>query len=169
MANLAVYMNGYRVGTFTKTTSGTHQFQYHESWLAQPGSRPISLSMPLRHQPYRSDEAYNFCDNLLPDNTEVRNRVVARYQAASTQPFDLLSCIGQDSVGALQLVTEGHPAIASRLPRCHQQHHSRGPKSPLSQAAKGPGQSGLSIATGQLISPQEKIQNVAITTLLLLI
>ena len=108
MANLAVYMNGYRVGTFTKTTSGAHQFQYHESWLAQPGSRPISLSMPLRHQPYRGDEAYNFFDNLLPDNTEVRNRVVARYQAASTQPFDLLSCIGQDSVGALQLVTEGH-------------------------------------------------------------
>ncbi|WP_421143487.1 type II toxin-antitoxin system HipA family toxin [Aeromonas dhakensis] len=108
MANLAVYMNGYRVGTFTKTTSGAHQFQYHESWLAQSGSRPISLSMPLRHQAYRGDEAYNFFDNLLPDNTEVRNRVVARYQAASTQPFDLLSCIGQDSVGALQLVTEGH-------------------------------------------------------------
>ncbi len=108
MANLAVYMNGYRVGTFTKTTSGAHQFQYHESWLAQPGSRPISLSMPLRHQAYRGDEAYNFFDNLLPDNTEVRNRVVARYQAVSTQPFDLLSCIGQDSVGALQLVTEEH-------------------------------------------------------------
>jgi serine/threonine-protein kinase HipA len=84
MANLAVYMNGYRVGTFTKTTSGAHQFQYHESWLAQPGSRPISLSMPLRHQAYRGDEAYNFFDNLLPDNLEVRNRVVARYQAAST-------------------------------------------------------------------------------------
>ena len=32
MANLAVYMNGYRVGTFTKTTSGAHQFQYHVSW-----------------------------------------------------------------------------------------------------------------------------------------
>lgn len=107
MANLAVYMNGYRVGTFTKTTSGAHQFQYHESWLAQSGCRPISLSMPLRHQAYRGDEAYNFFDNLLPDNPEVRNRVVARYQAASTQPFDLLSCIGQDSVGALQLVTEG--------------------------------------------------------------
>lgn len=107
MANLAVYMNGYRVGTFTKTTSGAHQFQYHESWLAQSGCRPISLSMPLRHQAYRGDEAYNFFDNLLPDNPEVRNRVVARYQAASTQPFDLLSCIGQDSVGALQLVAEG--------------------------------------------------------------
>jgi len=28
MAQLAVYMNGYRVGTFSKATSGAHQFQY---------------------------------------------------------------------------------------------------------------------------------------------
>ncbi|MNJ30107.1 Serine/threonine-protein kinase HipA [compost metagenome] len=74
-----------------------------------PGSRPISLSMPLRQQRYRGDETYNFFGNLLPDNPEVRNRVVARYHAVSTQPFDLLSCIGQDSVGALQLVAQGGP------------------------------------------------------------
>ena len=109
MASLTVYMNGYRVGTFTKATNGAHQFQYDESWVKLPGSRPISLSMPLRQQRYQGDEAYNFFDNLLPDNPEVRNRVVARYQADSTQPFDLLSCIGQDSVGALQLVAQGRP------------------------------------------------------------
>ncbi|MGL6053487.1 MAG: HipA domain-containing protein, partial [Aeromonas salmonicida] len=109
MANLTVYMNGYRVGSFIKTTSGAHQFQYEASWGKLPGSRPISLSMPLRQQCYRGDEAYNFFDNLLPDNPEVRNRVVARYQASSTQPFDLLSCIGQDTVGALQLVAQGNP------------------------------------------------------------
>ncbi|EJD6500017.1 type II toxin-antitoxin system HipA family toxin [Providencia rettgeri] len=109
MASLAVYMNGYRVGSFIKRTSGAHQFQYDESWVKQPGSRPISLSMPLRQQCYRGDEAYNFFDNLLPDSQEVRNRVVARYQADSTQPFDLLSYIGSDSVGALQLVAHGGP------------------------------------------------------------
>ncbi|MFM4678606.1 type II toxin-antitoxin system HipA family toxin [Aeromonas media] len=109
MANLWVYMNGYRVGTFTMTTSGAHQFQYDESWVTLPGSRPISLSMPLRQQCYRGDEPYNFFGNLLPDNLEVKNRVVARYQANSTQSFDLLSCIGQDCVGALQLVAQGAP------------------------------------------------------------
>lgn len=114
MASLTVYMNGYRVGTFTKATNGAHQFQYDESWVKLPGSRPISLSMPLRQQRYQGDEAYNFFDNLLPDNPEVRNRVVARYQADSTQPFDLLSCIGQDSVGALQLVAQGRPAYSGR-------------------------------------------------------
>jgi serine/threonine-protein kinase HipA len=107
MAVLDVYMNGYLVGEFTKSSTGSHQFAYAPQWLAIPGSRPISLSMPLRKQAYKGDEVYNFFDNLLPDNLEVRNRVVARHNADSTQAFDLLAKIGQDSVGALQLVPHG--------------------------------------------------------------
>ncbi|MCE9680466.1 type II toxin-antitoxin system HipA family toxin [Shewanella sp. AS1] len=107
MAVLDVYMNGYLIGEFTKTATGAHHFKYHEEWLNLAGSRPISLSMPLRRQAYKGDEVYNFFDNLLPDNPDVRNRIVARHQAASSQPFDLLAKIGQDSVGALQLVAHG--------------------------------------------------------------
>lgn len=81
MAVLDVYMNGYRVGILTKTASGAHHFSYDEHWLGLPGSRPISLSMPLRHQPYQGEEVYNFFDNLLPDT---RRRIVARHQADST-------------------------------------------------------------------------------------
>jgi len=106
MPSLHVYMNGYLVGTFTKSRSGAHQFQYDEKWLNTSGARPISLSMPLGSKTYQGDEVYNYFDNLLPDNLDVRNRVVARHHADSTQPFDLLSKIGQDSVGALQLVPE---------------------------------------------------------------
>ncbi|MFC3393858.1 type II toxin-antitoxin system HipA family toxin [Brenneria rubrifaciens] len=109
MAALDVYMNGYRVGVFTKTSSGAHRFSYDENWLGLSGSRPISLSMPLRHQPYQGDEVYNFFDNLLPDNLDIRRRIVARHHADSTQPFDLLAKVGQDSVGALQLVQQGTP------------------------------------------------------------
>lgn len=46
-------------------------------------------------------------DNLLPDNPEIRGRILARYHADSTQPFDLLSRIGADSVGAIQLLPKG--------------------------------------------------------------
>ena len=107
MAALDVYMNGYRVGILTKTGSGAHHFSYDAGWLGLPGSRPISLSMPLRHQPYQGDEVYNFFDNLLPDNPDIRRRIVARHRADSTQPFDLLAKVGKDSVGALQLVPQG--------------------------------------------------------------
>ncbi|MFJ5429440.1 HipA N-terminal domain-containing protein [Pectobacterium actinidiae] len=49
MAALDVYMNSYRVGILTKTGSGAHHFSYDANWLGLLGSRPISLSMPLRH------------------------------------------------------------------------------------------------------------------------
>lgn len=104
MAVLDVYMNGYLVGELTKSTSGSHLFKYTRQWVDTLGGRPISLSMPLRSQVYKGDEVYNFFDNLLPDNMEVRNRIVARHNAHSTQAFDLLTKVGQDSVGALQLV-----------------------------------------------------------------
>ncbi|WP_028116415.1 type II toxin-antitoxin system HipA family toxin [Ferrimonas senticii] len=116
MATLKVFMNGIRVGTFLKSSTGAHSFHYEPSWLSRPGSRPISLSMPLRHRRYQGDTAYNFFDNLLPDSPEVRQRIVARHQASSTQPFDLLAKIGQDSVGALQLVPENAaPGEVQRL------------------------------------------------------
>ncbi len=105
MAILDVYMNGYLVGELTKSTTGSHLFKYEQQWLDTSSSRPISLSMPLRKQAYKGDEVYNFFDNLLPDNIEVRNRIVVRHNAQSTQAFDLLAKVGQDTVGALQLVT----------------------------------------------------------------
>lgn len=111
MAILDVYMNGYLVGAFTKSATGSHLFKYEQQWLDISGSRPISLSMPLRKHEYKGDEVYNFFDNLLPDNTDVRNRIVARHNAQSTQAFDLLYKVGQDSVGALQLVPHDQNAF----------------------------------------------------------
>ena len=107
MAILDVYLNGYLVGEFKKSSNGAHSFSYSTSWLALNGSRPISLSMPLAKSEYRGDVVYNYFDNLLPDNSEVRQRIVARYQVGSSLPFDLLSMIGRDCVGALQLLPKG--------------------------------------------------------------
>lgn len=109
MPALNVYMNDYLVGVFTKTSTGAHLFQYDPAWLALSGSRPISLSMPLRHQAYKGAEVYNFFDNLLPDNPEVRRRIVTRHVAESGQPFDLLATIGRDSIGALQFLPQDEP------------------------------------------------------------
>lgn len=103
MADLNVAMNGYLVGVYHCSTSGANEFYYYQEWLDMPGARPISLSMPLRKQPFKGDVVYSFFDNLLPDNMQVRQRIVTRHQASSSQPFDLLAQIGMDSVGALQI------------------------------------------------------------------
>ncbi|WP_305403940.1 type II toxin-antitoxin system HipA family toxin [Photobacterium leiognathi] len=105
---LTVAMNGILVGSLTKASSGAISFQYDPSWLSRPGARAISLSMPLRHDAYHGDIPYNFFDNLLPDNEEIRSRIQSRFQAATKRPFDLLSKIGSDCVGAIQLYPPQH-------------------------------------------------------------
>ncbi|HWD20546.1 MAG TPA: type II toxin-antitoxin system HipA family toxin [Verrucomicrobiae bacterium] len=100
---LAVWMNGERVGEWRVTGAG-HEFVYMDEWLSAAAARPISMSLPLRpsQEPYRHGvEA--FFDNLLPDNREIRERIQRRYRTSSTGAFDLLQEIGRDCVGALQL------------------------------------------------------------------
>ncbi len=109
MKSLSVYMNGFLVGALLQEASGANTFQYDPAWLKTDGARPISLSMPLRASKYEGEVVFNFFDNLLPDNREIRERIASRFQASSLQPFDLLYEIGRDCVGALILQPPGEP------------------------------------------------------------
>jgi serine/threonine-protein kinase HipA len=106
LVTLNVLMNGRRVGYLRKSSSGAMAFQYVSEWLETLGARPISLSLPLKSGAYEGDRVYNFFDNLLPDSEQIRARIQARFQVASSQPFDLLAAIGADCVGAIQLCAE---------------------------------------------------------------
>lgn len=116
MPKLVTWMNNQRVGELTKLANGAHTFKYAPEWLASRYARPLSLSLPLQRGNITSDAVFNFFDNLLPDSPIVRDRIVKRYHAKSRQPFDLLSEIGRDSVGAVTLIPEDetvtHPIMA---------------------------------------------------------
>jgi len=106
-------MNGIRVGRWSVNASGTHEFTYDEGWLTAPNARPISLSLPLAPPDftYSGKTVASFFDNLLPDSAEIRQRIRARYGTLSTAPFDLLTEIGRDCVGALQLLPENEQPL----------------------------------------------------------
>lgn len=116
MPKLVTWMNNQRVGELTKLANGAHTFKYAPEWLASRYARPLSLSLPLQRGNITSDAVFNFFDNLLPDSPIVRDRIVKRYHAKSRQPFDLLSEIGRNSVGAVTLIPEDetvtHPIMA---------------------------------------------------------
>lgn len=101
---LNVFMNNTLVGQLEKTTTGHLQFIYASQWLNTPGARPLSLSLPLITQPFTGNQVYNFFDNLLPDNPQVRTRIQARFHLPTDQAFDLLASIGKDCVGAIQIL-----------------------------------------------------------------
>ncbi|MBL1141598.1 MAG: type II toxin-antitoxin system HipA family toxin [Proteobacteria bacterium] len=107
MASLYVYMNGYEVGEYIQHKSGAQEFIYSDSWLDHGDiAIPLSLSIPLTEKKHKGDTVYNYFENLLPDSKDIRRRIQARLGAKTEKPFDLLSFIGKDCVGAIQLMTE---------------------------------------------------------------
>lgn len=112
---LDVLMNGALVGRLDRTSKGIISFNYDRQWLEARNRRPLSLSLPLAGQTYSGDVVENFFDNLLPDNSALRDRLQASTQAASTRAFDLLSHIGRDCVGAIQLVSKDQPADVKNI------------------------------------------------------
>jgi len=105
---LGVWMNGRFTGTWEQATDG-ESFTYDPGWAADPQGRPLSLSMPFRsdNAPYRGRVVTDYFDNLLPDSDAIRRRLAQRYRTRGTGPFDLLTALGRDCVGALQLLPEG--------------------------------------------------------------
>lgn len=104
--DLYVFMNGISVGILARIATGQLIFTYSKEWLNWKNSRPISLSMPLTEAPYKGQVVNNYFENLLPDSELIRQRIQARFNAPSKKCFDLLSFIGGDCVGALQLLTQ---------------------------------------------------------------
>lgn len=101
-------MNGRGVAVWSMLRTGTPVLRYHEAWAQSDEGRALSLSLPftvgLEH---RGDAVTNYFDNLLPDSTEIRRRLRRRFHARSEEAFDLLSAIGRDCVGAVQLLPPG--------------------------------------------------------------
>ena len=105
MASLTVWMNGERVGEWATLRTGTPVFRYDASWVESPNSRALSLSIPITaDREVRGEAVDYYFDNLLPDNADIRRRIRTRFQTRSTDAFDLLSAIGRDCVGAVQLL-----------------------------------------------------------------
>ncbi|MBN1524499.1 MAG: type II toxin-antitoxin system HipA family toxin [Spirochaetales bacterium] len=108
-SELVVCMNGETVGYWKITASGKHLFSYAAEWLTSPLRRPISLSLPLQPESidHTGSVVENFFENLLPDNAIIRRRIQHIFGTQSIHAFDLLSEIGRDCIGAIQLLPPG--------------------------------------------------------------
>lgn len=107
---LSAWMNGFLVGEWRILRNKVMEFQYDPSWLDnREARRPLSLSLPLplENAPLRGPIVENYFDNLLSDSDSIRRRLQSRFHTESQDAFDLLTAIGRDCVGALQLLPPG--------------------------------------------------------------
>jgi serine/threonine-protein kinase HipA len=113
---LNVFLNSRLVGQLRRETSGAISFQYDQSWLDWESALPVSLSLPIREQPYIGAPVLAVFENLLPDNDALRRQIAACARAEGPDAYSLLAAIGHDCVGALQfLPRDSQPAPAGAI------------------------------------------------------
>ena len=103
---LLVYMDGVRAGAIRQTPQRNTTFSYDDEYRQRPDATPLSVSMPLTQERHLSRVTLPFMQGLLPDNQARLARLATDYQT-STKPFPLLTHVGRDVAGAIQLLPSG--------------------------------------------------------------
>ena len=102
---LVVLLGGTRVGNVYQSPSGTFRFAYLEEWRSSRDAYPLSLSMPLAAREHRHDAISAFLWGLLPDNERTLDHYGRLFGVSPRNPVALLTHIGADCAGAVQLAT----------------------------------------------------------------
>ncbi|HBG07983.1 MAG: hypothetical protein A2075_11015 [Geobacteraceae bacterium GWC2_58_44] len=98
------------VGRLWLDTKKRFCFQYSKKWLERSGI-PLSLSLPLRSDPYLDDESHPFFANLLPEE-RIRALIARNLRVSLNNDFGLLERIGGDCAGAVSLFPDtGEPIV----------------------------------------------------------
>lgn len=96
---LSVRLRGLEVARLSRLR-GTSELRYTDEYAALPGAVPISLSLPVTQSTHRGAVVDQYLDNLLPDNSAVRDTWAREAGLASSEPMVLLGAYGQDVAGA---------------------------------------------------------------------
>ncbi len=75
------------------------------------GQVPLSLSLPVRPEPYEPERAMPFLAGLLPEEA-VRRRLARRLRLAEGDTLGMLAAIGRECAGAVSVLPEGEPQPA---------------------------------------------------------
>ncbi len=92
----AVHVHGRHAGTLTEFEGGAFTVQYEPAYTGAP----ISLTLPVRPEPYAFDRFPAFFDGLLPEGWQLEALLRAEKLDATDYMGQLLA-VGRDTVGAV--------------------------------------------------------------------
>jgi serine/threonine-protein kinase HipA len=101
---LAVVLHGTVAGHVFAVANRRLVFRYDEGWRASSAAFPLSLSTPLSIEEHGHRATSAFLWGLLPDNPDVLAYWGRLHSVAPTNVVELLSHVGEDCAGAVQLV-----------------------------------------------------------------
>ncbi len=101
MKSADVYSNKRLAGRITESDDRHYTFEYDAAYLADISTSAISLTLPKRSEPYKSDVLFPFFFNMLSegDNKAIQNRLL---RIDEEDYFELLLATADvDTIGAI--------------------------------------------------------------------
>jgi len=93
---LSVRVHGRKAGHLRREGRSTHTFVY----LPEYDGPPVSLTMPVREEPYRFDRFPPFFDGLLPEGWQLE-ALLRQAKLDRSDFMGQLRIVGRDAVGAV--------------------------------------------------------------------
>ena len=99
-----IFSNGAVAGIITEDENG-YSFVYDKEYLNAPDAQPVSLTLPLREEPYVNNVMFSFFDGLIPEgwmlNIAERNWKINRRDRMGLLLTCCRDCIGNVSVAPI--------------------------------------------------------------------
>jgi serine/threonine-protein kinase HipA len=114
-ASVPIWFDDLAVGQVGVAADGALSLRYADRWLQTAGAFPLSVTMPLRANPYPSDVISPWLANLLPEEEQLQvlTRSLGLDQA---DVLAVLSEIGGDTAGALSFGASTDRALWAYMP-----------------------------------------------------
>lgn len=102
---LHVWLNNSLLGELW-SEGGELGFRYHNE-----EDRVLSLSLPIRREPYSHKECVGYFEGLLPEEETTRKLIARRFGANPNNTFSMLQAIGRDCAGAVSFHEPGETPL----------------------------------------------------------
>ncbi|MBT5119621.1 MAG: phosphatidylinositol kinase, partial [Planctomycetes bacterium] len=94
LRQVPVFFDRKRCGVLSEIETG-FEFVYESGWLADAKAQPISLTMPLRAEPYESRVLFPFFLGLLPEGW-LLDVSLAKLKLSADDTFGVLAALCRD-------------------------------------------------------------------------
>lgn len=104
MRSALVYVREKPAAQLTQHDDGSMELTYLEEYLNLADATDISLTLPMRPEPYRSENLFPFFFNLLPEGSNKRTLCYLHRIEKDDYFSILLQVAGADTIGAVLVV-----------------------------------------------------------------
>ena len=101
MRKCEVYINGNRAGELTELDNMEYEFAYDRTYLSDENNPPVSLTMPLRKEPYVSKNLFPYFFNMLSEGENRRMQSHLLHISPDDDFGILLATAQTDTIGAV--------------------------------------------------------------------